>query len=184
MPTAFLDRDGVINRRIPGDYVKCWPEFHFLPGVREALHQLRVQGFRLIVVSNQRGVSLGKMQESDVRVIHDTMQAELRRHDAGFDAIYYCPHDIDSCDCRKPQIGMFLRAKRDFSEIEFAESYVIGDSASDMEAGARIGAKLILVGGELGPAVAALGAKNIRVDYLAPSLLEAVQHYLAPRVTP
>ena len=182
MPTAFLDRDGVINRRPSGDYVKSWPEFEFLPGAREALHQLKVNGFLLILVTNQRGISLGKMQESGLWVIHEQMQGELRQADAALDGIYYCPHDANACECRKPQIGMFLEARRDFPKIQFGDSYVIGDSSSDMEAGARIGAKLVLIGPESDAALSVLAAKNIRVDFSAPSLLEAAQRYLIPSV--
>jgi D-glycero-D-manno-heptose 1,7-bisphosphate phosphatase len=178
MSTAFLDRDGVINRAPQGDYVKSWEEFEFLPGVFDALRALKQHGFRLIVVTNQRGVSLGRPPESGLRAIHDRMEAELRKAGAGLDAIYYCPHGYDACNCRKPETELFLQAQRDFPDIRFADSFVIGDSITDMEAAARLYCKRVLIGAESSPILAALAKKNLAVDFTAPSLLEAVKGFL------
>ena len=179
MTTAFLDRDGVINRKAPeGDYVKSWQEFEFLPGVFDALRALKRHGFRLIVVTNQRGVSLGKLPENDLRAIHDRMGMELRNARAELDAVYYCPHGLKSCNCRKPETGLFLAAQRDFPDIRFSDSFVIGDSIVDMEAGARLYSKKVLIGVEPSGILSALAEKNLQVDFLAPSLLEAVEGYL------
>jgi len=177
--TIFLDRDGVINRKPPeGDYVKSWREFEFLPGVFEALRALRQHGFRLIVVTNQRGISLGMFTEQDLDAIHSRMTEELRREGCTLDRIYYCPHAINSCDCRKPGTGMFLEAQRDFPDIHFPESVVIGDSVADMQAAERLGCKKVLI--ESGKAdVVFLSEKiNVRIDLSAPSLLQAVKGYL------
>jgi len=65
---------------------------------------------------------------------------------ARLDAIYYCPHDLGQCGCRKPQIGMFLEAQRDFPDIDFLASALVGDSLKDMEAGARLGCRNYLIG--------------------------------------
>ena len=179
MSTVFLDRDGVINRKAPeGDYVKSWQEFEFLPGVFDALRTLKQHGFRLIVVTNQRGVSLGKLLENDLRAIHDRMEAALRNARAELDAIYYCPHGLNSCNCRKPETGLFMQALRDFPAIRFSHSVVIGDSIVDMEAGARLRSKKVLIGVEPSPILSALAERNLQVDFAAPSLLEAVQGYL------
>ena len=179
MTTAFLDRDGVINRKAPeGDYVKSWQEFQFLPGVFDALRALKQHGFRLIVVTNQRGVSLGRLPENDLRAIHDRMGTELRHARAELDRVYYCPHGLNSCNCRKPGSGLFLEAQRDFPDIRFSDSFVIGDSIVDMEAGARLGSKKVLIGVEPSPILSALSEKNLQVDFRAPSLLEAVEGYL------
>ena len=179
MPTAFLDRDGVINRKLAeGEYVRSWSEFEFLPGVFDALRKLRQHGFRLIVITNQRGISLGKLLEEEVGAIHDRMREELRRAGAALDGIYYCPHDRNSCDCRKPEVGLFLQAQRDFPDIHFPGSYVIGDSLSDMEAAARLECRKVLIAGDATEIVSSLASKNIRVDFAAPSLLEAVERHI------
>jgi D-glycero-D-manno-heptose 1,7-bisphosphate phosphatase len=76
--TVFLDRDGVINRKPPeGDYVERWEQFEFLPGAIEALALLAAAGIRAVVVTNQRGVALGRMTLGDLDDIHRRMQAEL-----------------------------------------------------------------------------------------------------------
>ena len=144
--TIFLDRDGVINRKRDDDYVKHWGEFEFLPNVKEALKILTEKNYRLIVVTNQRGIARGWMSEADVQNVHARMLAEIAP--ARIAAIYCCPHDKDQCDCRKPKTGMFLQAQQAFPAIEFAQSVLIGDSLSDMAAGAQLGCRNILIGDE------------------------------------
>jgi D-glycero-D-manno-heptose 1,7-bisphosphate phosphatase len=142
MRTAFLDRDGTINVKAPeGEYVTSWETFAFLPGAVEAIGLLRERGWRVVVVTNQRGVALGRMSLADVEDIHRRM-----REAAPLDAIYVCPHERASCDCRKPGTGMFLQAQAEFPDIRFEQSVVIGDSDSDMEAGRRLGCRTIRVG--------------------------------------
>jgi D-glycero-D-manno-heptose 1,7-bisphosphate phosphatase len=142
MRTAFLDRDGTINVKAPeGEYVTCWHEFAFLPGAVEAIGLLRERGWRVVVVTNQRGVALGRMSLADVEEIHRRL-----REAAPLDAVYLCPHERDSCDCRKPNTGMFRQAQAEFPDIRFEEGVVIGDAESDMEAGRRLGCRTILVG--------------------------------------
>jgi D-glycero-D-manno-heptose 1,7-bisphosphate phosphatase len=144
--TAFLDRDGTINRAAaPGDYIKSWSEFEFLPRAPEAIARLNELGLRVVVVTNQRGIALGRMREDDVVDIHRRMTDALNAAGARLDAIYYCPHDVGECDCRKPAVGMLERARRDIPGIELRRSVVIGDSESDMEAAARVGADRILI---------------------------------------
>ncbi|MBS1813168.1 MAG: HAD family hydrolase [Acidobacteria bacterium] len=144
--TIFLDRDGVINRKRDDDYVKHWGEFEFLPGVKEALKILTEKNYRLIVVTNQRGIARGLMTMEDLQDIHARMVGELTASGAEITAIFCCPHDKDQCDCRKPKTGMFLQAQQQMHEIEFAKSILIGDSLSDMEAGAKLGCRNILIG--------------------------------------
>lgn len=144
--TVFLDRDGVINRRLPGDYVKSWDEFEFLPRAQEALALLTAAGLRLIVVTNQRGIARGLMTTADLHAIHRRMLDELAAAGAHVAAVYYCPHDRNECECRKPKIGLLLRARRDFPVIDFARAVVIGDTPSDIEAGKRAGCRTIFVG--------------------------------------
>lgn len=141
-PTAFLDRDGTINVKAPeGEYVRSWDEFAFLPGAEEAIRLLAAGGWRIVVVTNQRGVALGRMSMADVDDIHRRM-----REAVPVDAVYVCPHERGTCDCRKPGIGLFRRALSDDPEIDPSSSVVIGDADSDIQAGEAFGAQTIRVG--------------------------------------
>lgn len=135
--TLFLDRDGVINMHLPGDYVKRVDEFIFLEGVPEALAALSHHFGRIIVVTNQQGVGKGLMSLSDLQKIHDFMSRTIQEAGGRIDAIYaateLASNDIHSW--RKPDVGMALQAKIDFPEIEFSKSVMLGDSLSDMEFG-------------------------------------------------
>ena len=178
---VFLDRDGVINRKAPeGDYVKSWAEFAFLPGVIEALRMLIRNGIKAIVVSNQRGIALGRLSEEGLAEIHRRMLATLEAEAAPISALYYCPHDVGVCRCRKPQTELFQRAQRDFPGLDFREAFVVGDSVVDMEAAERLGAKKILIAGPEADVLPALNRKAIRVDFLVCSLLEATASYILP----
>jgi D-glycero-D-manno-heptose 1,7-bisphosphate phosphatase len=144
--TVFLDRDGVINRLRKGDYVKSWAEFEFLPRAKEALRLLAEAEYRVVVVTNQRGVARGCLTETDLAAIHGRMIDETTLAGGPIAAVYYCPHEIGQCGCRKPEQGLFLEAQQDFSDIDFSLSTVIGDSPSDMEAGLRLGCRNIFIG--------------------------------------
>jgi histidinol-phosphate phosphatase family protein len=169
---AFLDRDGVINRKAPeGQYVTRWEEMQFLPGVDSAIASLKRAGFRVIVVSNQRCVAKGLLSLRDLELLHQRMLAELAAADAVIDEVYCCPHEkYPPCGCRKPEPGMLLSAARSH-EIDLAASWMIGDSESDVEAGKNAGCKTarILDSGEVANGIA---------DLFARSLLEAVQEIL------
>jgi D-glycero-D-manno-heptose 1,7-bisphosphate phosphatase len=144
--TVFLDRDGVINQKMPeGGYVTSWANFQLLPGVPEAIAQLNQAGLRVVVVSNQRGIALGLYSAQDVETIHANLQSELKKLGAHVDAFYFCPHDKEDCNCRKPLPGMFESAKQDFAGIRAAQSVMIGDSLSDIEFGLRLGMRTIFV---------------------------------------
>ena len=139
-PAAFLDRDGTINRKAPeGEYVTGPDEFEFLPGAEQAIELLAEAGWRVVVVTNQRGVALGRMTLDDVAAVNARM-AHLP-----IAGIYVCPHERGTCDCRKPATGLFEQA-RDGLGIDFACSVVIGDAPSDIAAGEAIGARTFLVG--------------------------------------
>ena len=142
--TVFLDRDGTINVKAgEGDYIKSWEEFEFLPGAVDAVRALRAAGRTVVIVTNQRGIALGRMTEADLAAIHRHMVEAL----GGVDAIYHCPHDIGECDCRKPLPGMLERAAGELPGVDLARSVMIGDSDSDMDAGRAVGARTIKLEG-------------------------------------
>ena len=149
MSTIFLDRDGVLNRKMPeGRYVTSWSDFHLLPGVVEALGRLNRAGMRVLVVSNQRGIALGLYTAADVNAIHAGLQTLLASHGAHVDGFYFCPHDRGQCTCRKPLPGLFEQAVAEFPSIEAATSAMIGDSLSDIEFGRRLGMLTVFIEGD------------------------------------
>ena len=144
--TIFLDRDGVINEKVPeGDYVKSWSEFQFLPGALKAIRTLAAIVPRLIVVSNQRGIALGMMSEQDLSGIHENMLRKIQQAGGRIDAIYHCPHEKQSCDCRKPGTGLFVKARQEFPEIGFKRAVVVGDSLADLDAASRLSCMSVLL---------------------------------------
>lgn len=146
---VFLDRDGVINRKPPENhYISRWNEFHILPGVEAAIAGLNRSCRSVIVVSNQRGIALGKYSAADVEALHSRLQQHLEAYGARVDAFYFCPHDKDQCDCRKPRPGLFLQAFRDFPGASAANSLLIGDSLSDIEAARNLGMRSVFVEGD------------------------------------
>ena len=176
---VFLDRDGVINRKPPeGEYIARWSEFQMLPGVEAAIADLNRSGRRVIVLTNQRGVALGRYTSADVETLHHRLQQHLAAHGARVDAFYYCPHDKDECDCRKPKPGLFLQAFRDFPGASPASSLVIGDSISDIEGAHNLGIPAIFIQGD--PATQKPGAEQASAlaDAVAVSLVQAVAQYL------
>lgn len=177
---VFLDRDGVINRKLPeGEYVSSWKQFHLLPGAEAAIAALNRSGRRVIVVTNQRGVALGLYTEADIEATHFALRQHLAAHHAHIDAFYYCPHDKNRCDCRKPGTGMFEQAFRDFPDASAANSIVIGDSLSDIEAARTLHMPAIFIEGD--PEVQKSGAEKAEqlADAVAASLAEAVRQYLS-----
>lgn len=145
----FLDRDGVINRKLDNDYVKFWNEFEFLPGVLDSLALLNQKGYALIVASNQAGVNKNLMSLCDLKDIDLCMKQEVLEHDGHILEAYYCRHrDEDECMCRKPNPGLFQQA---FDDLELNsqtldELWIIGDSERDIVAGHQVGCQGILVG--------------------------------------
>ncbi len=142
MKTAFLDRDGTINVRAASHaYVRTWEEFVYLPGAEEAIRRLKTDGWRVIVITNQRGIARGLIRQTDVDAIHARICSDL-----GVDRVYVCPHDVGACTCRKPSTEFFLRARNDFPDIDFREAVVIGDADDDKEAAQAIGCASVRVG--------------------------------------
>lgn len=139
--TAFLDRDGTINAKAPeGDYITTPGRFMFLPGAETAIRLLADSGWRVVVVTNQRGVALGRMTMDDVDAVNACMGH------LPIAGVFVCPHQRGACECRKPGTGLFEQAQQRFAQIVFDRSVVIGDAESDMAAGRAIGARTYLVG--------------------------------------
>ena len=144
--TLFLDRDGVINRCIVGDYVRNISQLEFLPGAIDAIVELGKQFRYVIVVTNQQGIGKGLMSEADVSEIHEYIIKKVKIAGGRIDKIYYCPSLKSANDPqRKPGIGMGLQAKLDFPDIDFTRSLMIGDSESDMLFAEKLGMPRILI---------------------------------------
>lgn len=143
--TLFLDRDGVINEKRVNDYVKNWEEFSFINGSLEAISKLGDFFGKIIIVTNQRGVGRGLMNEDELIFIHDKMMEKIMLNSGKIDKIYYCIEVSDDSNCRKPNTGMAYKAKFDFPEIDFSKSVIVGDSISDIGFGQKLGMKKILI---------------------------------------
>jgi len=141
----FLDRDGVINAAPPaGAYIRCWEEFRLLPEVVSWIRLFKAAGFLAIVITNQRGIALGVMSESDLLALHEKMRAALAAQGAILDDIFYCPHAEDACDCRKPLPGMVIEAQKKW-DIDLAASLLVGDGERDRLLAERCGIPFALV---------------------------------------
>ncbi len=149
-PAVFLDRDGTLNE--DRGYVGSREQFAWIAGAPEAVARLNAAGLAVVVVTNQAGVARGFYAESDVRALHDWMQEELAVAGAHVDGWYYCPYHTKGTVAayavwhpdRKPGTGMFERAVRDLG-LDAARSFIVGDKASDLEPGRRLGLTTVLV---------------------------------------
>lgn len=143
-PAIFLDRDGVINRRRPGDYVLDWTQFVFVSGIQAALKQLAALQLPMIVISNQAAVGKGLLNLGALQEMTAQMQQTLLASGVSLAAVFYCTHRTDErCDCRKPSPAMLLRAADEFN-IDLKRSIFIGDSATDVEAAQAAGCNPVL----------------------------------------
>ncbi|WP_236970943.1 D-glycero-alpha-D-manno-heptose-1,7-bisphosphate 7-phosphatase [Membranihabitans marinus] len=149
--SLFLDRDGVINRRIPGTYIKDWVDFEFIEGVLPTLAHLSNLFNKIVVVTNQQGIGKGLMTDTDLDEIHRKMRSAIKDAGGRIDGVYYCP-DLSTSrhNFRKPKTLMAELAQEDFPDIVFHKSIMVGDSISDMDFGSRLNMKTIFVGEKLG----------------------------------
>lgn len=140
MKAVFFDRDGVINRDF--GYVYRQEDFIFCDGIFELLEFCKTKNYLLLLVTNQSGIGMGYYTLDDFKVLSKYMQDELKKRlGFGFDSIYFCPHRSDEdCLCRKPKPGMIQKAMTDF-DINLAQSILIGDKMSDVEAAQSAGIK-------------------------------------------
>jgi len=138
--TLFLDRDGVINEKLDGDYVKQISEFKFIKGSKAAIAELNTHFGITVVVTNQQGIGKGLMNEEELSVVHQYMRSELEDAGAKLDEVYHCPDLAEKNSiCRKPNTGMAEEARKDFPTIDFKSSIMVGDSISDLQMGKRVG---------------------------------------------
>ena len=161
---VFLDRDGVINAAM-WDPIEGRPDtpyrledFALLPDAAQALAAINEMGFLAVVVSNQPGVAKGKCGLELLEALNDRLRASLAEEGARLNGIYYCLHHPEAvvpslrvqCDCRKPEPGLLLQAAKEL-DIDLAQSYMIGDQQTDIEAGLAAGCKTVLLDGHLPP---------------------------------
>jgi D-glycero-D-manno-heptose 1,7-bisphosphate phosphatase len=177
---VFLDRDGVINRIIfnpaTGEYEAPLTvnDFALLPGVRNALRRLRDAEFLLFMVSNQPNYAKGKSSLVELSAIHAALHRELMGINVRFAAAYYCLHHPNggpsrysgACACRKPSPYFLLRARREFG-LDFEQSWMVGDRASDILCGKAAGVRTVLIG------ATGTDAEQTFPDRIAPDLAAA-----------
>jgi lipopolysaccharide heptosyltransferase II len=185
LPIAvFLDRDGTLNTG--GPYLDKAENLCLFEGVGRAIARLNAQRLHAVVVTNQSGVARDYFSETSLNTIHQKLEELLLLDGAHLDGIYYCPHHPEigaypyrqACNCRKPGTGLLEQAALDLG-VRLTDSYVVGDRISDLEAGRRVGAKLILVltghgAEERQKLFKDQGDNIIRPDHIAANLLEAV----------
>ncbi|MDB0006682.1 HAD family hydrolase [Flavobacteriales bacterium] len=145
--TLFLDRDGVINRKLEGDYVKTIEEFEFLPNSLKAIVAFSNYFHKIIVVTNQQGISKKLMTENDLSKVHNHLHKEVEKLNGRIDAIYHAPQlESENSIMRKPNTGMAHLAQKEFPSIEFSKSIMVGDSISDMEFAKNAGMNGLFIG--------------------------------------
>jgi D-glycero-D-manno-heptose 1,7-bisphosphate phosphatase len=178
-PAIFIDRDGVINCRRPGDYVLDWSQFVFMPGIRDALKQLASLGLPLIVISNQAAVGKGLLDTAHLEEITVKMQQALVEDSTTLAAAYYCPHRIeDDCPCRKPKPELLFSAAADFN-IDLSRSIFIGDSETDVLAAQAAGcAPILLSSGAPASPELSQWKSGLHIVSSAGKLFEAAAKYL------
>ncbi len=144
--TLFLDRDGVINRRQVGGYLKGWHQFEFIDAADQAIVQLSRHYRRIVVVTNQQGISKGIVSTFEMDHLHYRLQHHIAQMGGIIHRVYYCPeHRMYHPLCRKPNVGMPLQAQRDDPSIDFARSVMVGDFSSDIEMGHRLGMTTVFI---------------------------------------
>ncbi|MEZ5000901.1 MAG: HAD-IIIA family hydrolase [Bacteroidales bacterium] len=145
--SLFLDRDGVINRRIEEGYVLSYDQFIFLPGATEAIAILSTHFKHIFVVTNQQAVGKKLITPTGLDSIHHRMQGEIEMAGGRIDHIFVSPHlESENNIYRKPGTGMATEASTLFTGVKLSESVMAGDSASDMQFGRDAGMINVLIG--------------------------------------
>jgi len=165
---VFLDRDGTININEP-EYTYKIEDFKFTPHAISALQQLSRTDSKIIIITNQSGIGRGYFKEKDVKKLHQWLFKEFKKKRIRIDKIYYCPHrPQDKCSYRKPEIGMLLKAVKDFG-ISLDGSWLVGDDVKDIIMGKRANLKTIKLGNRMPKKL------KLEPDYYVKNLLEAVK---------
>lgn len=166
--TLFLDRDGVINDEKHQDYINTWQEFKFYEGVLEAMKIFAEKFGKIFIVTNQRGIAKGVTRLEDLQLIHSNLLNEVTSVNGRIDGIYFCGDmDITSPN-RKPNPGMGLQAKKDFPEIDFYKSIMVGNTLSDMQFGRNLSVAATVFLPTTRPDV---DLKDPNIDMVYPSLI-------------
>ena len=145
--TLFLDRDGVINEEsvTKYEYILRWEEFRFMKGAKEAIKTFTEKFGLIVIATNQRCIGLGLLTEDGLKLILNEMVAEISAIGGKIDGFYFAPDEDRESLNRKPQIGMALQAKKDFPQIDFTKSIMVGNRISDMGFGKNAGMKTVFV---------------------------------------
>lgn len=143
--TLLLDRDGVINRWLPGDYVTTWDKFTFLPGILESLRKWAGHFRHIFLVTNQRGVGKGRMTQEQLEAVHARMLAEIAAAGGRIDGIYLCTALSEDDPRRKPNRGMFDEILAAYPDVRPEKTVMLGDSRYDREFAANCGIGFVLM---------------------------------------
>jgi len=172
--TVFLDRDGVIN--IDSSlYIKNESEFEFIQKSPEAIALLNKHGFSVIVITNQSIIGRNMVTRKILDAIFEKMKNGIQKAGGRIEDIFFCPHTpVDHCSCRKPKPGLILQAQQKYN-IDLKHSYMVGDSAKDIECALNAGCKttLLVKTGNGKKAQQQLLQKNIIPDFIASDLYDA-----------
>ncbi|MDQ6757303.1 MAG: HAD-IIIA family hydrolase [Bacteroidota bacterium] len=170
--SLFLDRDGVINNEKYMDYINTWDEFKFFPGVKDAIKKFTEKFGYIFIITNQRGVAKGRTKLADLEIIHKNLLAEVAASGGKITKVYFCCDMENSSKNRKPNPGMGLQAKKEFPEIEFSKSVMIGNTISDMEFGKNLGIAINIFLPTTHPH---LGVTHPMIDLVFPDLLSVAK---------
>jgi histidinol-phosphate phosphatase family protein len=143
--TLFLDRDGVINHEISGDYVRNIDQLILYTNMQAIIAKCYAKFGHIIIVTNQRCVGKGIIDEGELNEIHAHLLQQINTNNLGVCKIYFAPNLNDDAHYRKPQIGMALQAQRDYPTIDFSKSVMVGNSSSDIAFGHNAGMKTVFV---------------------------------------
>ena len=180
---VFIDRDGTLVREVSSQGLHRIEDLELLPGAAEAIHELNQTGLRAVLITNQPVIAKGFCTEAELQKIHNKLETLLGVEHAFLDRIYFCPHHPEKgfpgeraelkidCDCRKPKPGMLLQAQCDLN-IDLSQSWLIGDTTTDVQTARNAGVHSILVRTGHGGAD---GKHPAKPDYYCNDVLEAVR---------
>lgn len=168
---VFIDRDDTINRDV--HYCARPEDFELLLGVGTGVGLLNRKGFKVVIITNQSGISRGYFTTEMLERIHQEMADQLAKYGAHVDAIYHCPHHpAEGCECRKPKPKLAYQAIQDLN-IDLQQSFIMGDRLMDVELAITIGCKSVMIPSESGREE--LKNSGILPDYIAPDFESAVK---------